>query len=215
MLALKGCIVTIDTMGCQTEVAQTIRAEEGNYVLALKTNQGRLHGDVEALFAEALAAPDGGLIHDTHRAVDGDHGRIEIRQAWVITDAATLRYLNPEERWPDLQSIGMVQAERRVGTEVSRETRYYISSLTASARTLHDAVRSHWGIENKVHWVLDLAFRADESRARVGHSAHNLAVLRHIALNLLRHETTARCGIKARRLKAGWDHQYLLKVLAG
>jgi len=106
-------------------------------------------------------------------------------------------------------------AERRAGTEVSRETRYYISSLAASARTLHDAVRSHWGIENKVHWVLDLAFREDESRARSGHSAHNMAVLRHIALNLLRHETTARCGIKARRLKAGWDLPYLLKVLAG
>ncbi len=215
MLALKGCIVTIDAMGCQTEVAQTIRAGDGDYVLALKKNQGRLHGDVEALFTEALAAPDTGLIQDTHRDVTGDHGRIEIRQAWVITDAATLCYLDPEGRWPDLHGIGMVQAERRVGTEVSRETRYYISSLAASARTLHDAVRSHWGIENKVHWVLDIAFREDESRARIGHSAHNMAVLRHIALNLLRHEKTARCGIKARRLKAGWDLPYLLKVLAG
>jgi len=215
MLALKGCIVTIDAMGCHTAVAQTIRAGDGDYVLALKKNQGRLHSDVEALFAEALATPDTGLVHDTYRAVDGDHGRIEIRRTWVITDTATLRYLDPDERWPDLQSVGMVQAERRVGTEVSRETRYYISSLAASARTLHDAVRSHWGIENKVHWVLDIAFREDESRARIGHSAHHMAVLRHIALNLLRHETTARCGIKARRLKAGWDLPYLLKVLAG
>lgn len=215
LLALKGCIVTIDAMGCQTEVAQTIRAGEGDYVLALKKNQGRLHTDVEALFTEALAAPDGGLAAETYRAVEGDHGRIEIRQAWVIDDAATLRYLDPDGRWPDLQSVGMVQAERRVGGEVSHEARYYISSLAASARTLHDAVRSHWGIENKVHWVLDIAFREDESRARAGASAHNLAVLRHIALNLLRHETTARCGIKARRLKAGWDLPYLLKVLAG
>ena len=178
MLALKGCIVTIDAMGCQTEVAQTIRAGEGDYVLALKKNQGRLHGDVEALFTEALAAPAGGLAHDTYRAVDGAHGRIEIRQAWVITDAATLQYLDPEGRWPDLHCVGMVQAERRVGGEVSREARYYISSLAASARTLHDAVRSHWGIENKVHWVLDLAFREDESRARAGASAHNLRLVR-------------------------------------
>jgi predicted transposase YbfD/YdcC len=214
MLALEGCIVTIDAMGCQTEVAQTIRDEDGAYVLALKKNQGRLHRDVEALFTEALAAPETGLVHDTHRAVDGDHGRIEIRQAWVITDAATLRYLDLDGRWADLSSVGMVQAERRVGTEVSRETRYYLSSLAPSARTLNDAVRSHWGIENTVHWVLDLAFREDESRVRTGESAHNLAVLRHIALNLLRKEKTARCGIKARRLKAGWDHQYLLKVLA-
>jgi len=214
MLALEGCIVTIDAMGCQTEVARTIRDEGGDYVLALKGNQGRLHGDVEALFAEALAAPGGGLAHDTHRAVDGGHGRIEIRQAWVITDAATLRSLDPDGRWPDLHCIGMVQAERRVGAKVSHETRYYISSLAASARTLNDAVRSHWGIENKVQWVLDLAFREDESRARTGESARNMAVLRHLALNLLRRESTARCGIKARRLKAGWDQQYLLKVLA-
>ena len=215
LLALKGCIVTIDAMGCQTEVAQTIRAGDGDYVLALKKNQGRLHGAVEALFTEALAAPDTGLIQDTHRDVTGDHGRIEIRQAWVITDAATRRYLAPDERWPDLHSVGMVHPERRVGGEVSREMRYYISILTASARTLNDAVRSHWGIENKVHWVLDIAFREDESRARSGHSAHNMAVLRHSALNLLHHDKTARCGIKARRLKAGWDLSYLLTVLAG
>lgn len=102
---------------------------------ALKKNQGRLHGDVEALFAEALAAPDGGLAPATHRAVDDGHGRIEIRQAWVIDDAATLRYLDPEGRWPDLPCVGMVRAERRIGTDVSHETRSYISSLAASART--------------------------------------------------------------------------------
>jgi len=221
MLALEGCIVTIDAMGGQTEVAPTIRDEEGDDVRALKKNQGRLYGDGAALCAEARTTDVAHLApatHDTHRTGDGDgdgdHGRIEIRQAWVITDAATRRYLDPEGRWATLRSVGMVQAERRVGTEVSRETRYYISSLAASARTLHDAVRSHGGSENTVHWVLDLAFREDESRARTGESARNLAVLRHRALNLLQRETTARCGIKARRLKAGWDHQYLLKVLA-
>ncbi len=182
-------------MGCQTEVARTIRDEGGDDALALKGNQGRLHGDVEALFAEALAAPDGGLAHQTHRAVDGGHGRIAIRQAWVIDDPATLRSLDPDGRWPDLRRVGMVQAERRVGTEVSRETRSYLSSLAASARTLNDAVRSHGGSENKAHRVLDLAFREDESRARTGESARNLAVLRHRALHLLRRESTAL-----------WDH---------
>jgi len=214
MRALEGCIVTIDALGCQTEVARTIRDEGGDYVLALKGTQGRVQGDVEALCTEALATPGGGLAHETHRAVDGGHGRSEIRQAWVIDDPATLRYLDPDGRWPDLHCVGMVQAERRVGTEVSRETRSYISSLAASARTLNNAVRSHGGIENKVHWVLDLAFREDQSCARTGESARNMAVLRHRALNLLRRESTARCGIKARRLKAGWDHQYLLNVLA-
>jgi len=135
MRALEGCIVMIDALGCQTEVARTIRGEGGDDVLALEGNQGRLQGDGEALVAEAFAAPGGGLAHDTHRAVDGGHGRSEIRQAWVITDPATLRYLDPEGRWPDLCSVGMVQAERRVGTEVSHETRSSISSLAASART--------------------------------------------------------------------------------
>jgi len=171
LLVLTGCVVTIDAMGCQTEVARTIRAGEGDYVLALKKNQGRLHGDVEALFVEALAAPDGGLAHDTHRAVDGGHGRIEIRQAWVIDDAATRRSLDPEGRWPDLRCIGMVRAERRIGTEVSHETRYYISRLAASARTLHDAVRSHWGIENKVHYKMcDCTHTGPQNVVRIQHA---------------------------------------------
>jgi predicted transposase YbfD/YdcC len=215
LLALQGCIVTIDAMGCHASLAQAIVDKEADYVLALKDNQPRLSADVQALFADAQAADFAGLAHQTHRQVAGGHGRVEVRRAWTITDPAYLRYLDPQGTWPHLRSIGMVQAERRVGTRVTHEVRYYLSSLEGAeaARALNTAVRSHWGIENRLHWMLDVAFREDESRVRVGHAAHNLALLRRIALTLLQHEPTARCGIKAKRLKAGWDHRYLLKVL--
>jgi predicted transposase YbfD/YdcC len=216
LLALEGCIVTIDAMGCHASIAQAIVDKEADYVLALKDNQPRLSADVQALFADAQAIDFVGIAHATHRQVDGGHGRVEIRQAWAITDPAHLRYLDPDGAWPNLRSIGMVRAERRVGDQTTQEVRYYLSSLDGAgvARALNAAVRAHWGIENGLHWVLDVAFREDESRVRTGHAAHNLALLRRIALTLLQHESTARCGIKAKRLKAGWDHRYLLKVLA-
>jgi len=151
--------------------------------------------------------------------VDGGHGRVEIRAAWAITDPAPLAYLDPDGAWPHLRAIGRVRAERRVGrgAATSVETRYYRASVggPTPARTLNRAVRSHGDIENDLHWVLDIAFRADECRVRVGHAAHNLAVLRPIALTLLRRERTTRGGIKAKRLKAGWDHRYLLQILDG
>ncbi len=216
LLALEGCIVTIDAMGCHAPIAHAIIDGGGDYVLALKGNQGRLFADAQALFADAQAVGFVDIAHDHHRAVDGGHGRVEIREAWAITDPAHLAYLDPEGTWPDLRALGVVRAERRVGDQTSAETRYYLASLDgpAPARALNRAVRSHWDIENGLHWVLDLAFREDECRVRVGHAAHNLAVLRHIALALLRQERTARIGIKAKRLKAGWDHRYLRKVLA-
>ncbi len=217
LLALKGCIVTIDAMGTHASVAQAIVDKEADYVRALKDNQPRLFADVQALFADAEAVAFRGVEHRTDRRVDGGHGRVEIRQAWAITDPAHLRYLDPDGAWPHLRSIAMVRAERRSGDRTTQEVRYYLSSLDGPgvAHTLNGAVRAHWGIENGLHWTLDVAFREDESRVRTGHAAHNLALLRRIALTLLQHEPTARCGIKAKRLKAGWDHRYLLKVLAG
>jgi len=208
--------VTIDAMGCHATIAQAIVEGGGDDVLALKGNQGRLFADTQALFADAQAVGFAGIAHDHHRAVDGGHGRVEIRAAGAITDPAHLAYLDPKEAWPKLRGIGMVRAERRIGEQTSVETRYYLASLggPAPARALNRAVRSHWDSENGLHWVLDLAFREDECRVRVGHAAHNLAVLRHIALTLLRRERTARIGIKAKRLKAGWDHRYLRRVLA-
>jgi predicted transposase YbfD/YdcC len=212
-LALRGCIVTIDAMGCQTAIAQTILDQGADYVLALKGNQPALEQAVQEVFADAEAHGYRSIAHDQHRTVEKGHGRIEERRCRTISEPASLAYVNAEGRWPGLRSIAMVEAERTIGEATSRETRYYISSLAGTAQQLGDAVREHWGIENSLHWVLDIAFREDDCRVRQGEAAQNFAVLRQVALNLLRQEPTAKVGVKAKRLKAGWDAQYLLKVL--
>jgi len=214
LLMLKGCIVTIDAMGCQTDIAQTIIDREADYVLALKENQGTIYHAVVHLFADAHATAFVDYDYDAAQTVDGGHGRVEIRRYWTISDPLTLAHLDPDREWAGLRGIGMVAAERRAKGKVTHETRYYLTSLTDAA-TFGRAVRGHWGIENGLHWVLDIAFREDESRARAGASAANLVVLRHIAVNLLKKEQTAKVGIKNKRLKAGWDERYLLKVIAG
>jgi predicted transposase YbfD/YdcC len=214
LLLLNGCIVTIDAMGCQTKIAQTIIDREADYVLALKENQETLYHEVVHLFADAEETGGANYTTDDAQTVDSGHGRVEIRRYQTISDPATIAHLDPDAEWAGLRGIGMVEAERREKGKVSRERRYYLTSLVDAA-TFGQAVRGHWGIENGLHWVLDIAFREDESRARVGASAANLVVLRHIALNLLKQERTAKVGIKNKRLKAGWDERYLLKVIAG
>ncbi len=212
LLALTGCIVTIDAIGCQTAIAQAIRAQGADYVLALKANQETVYQAVVAAFAERGPAADLPYRHDTYREVDKGHGRVEVRTTTVINDPDLLAWLNPDHAWDGLRGVVRVEAERRIDGAVSHETRYYLTSLRA-ARPVHDAVRRHWGIENSVHWVLDMACREDLSRVRVGHGAHNFSLLRRLSLNLLRQDHTARCGIKGRRLKAALSPAYLLTTL--
>jgi predicted transposase YbfD/YdcC len=213
LLDLQGCTVTIDAMGCQTAIAEQIVAQGADYVLALKDNQEKLHRDVQATFQYAQEAGFCGIAHDTYRTVDGAHGRLETRQAWIITEPEYLAYLNPTEAWRELQAIGMVDAERCVNGKTTRDQRYYLLSAAMDARAFAEAVREHWGIENCVHWVLDVTFREDDSRVRTDNAAQNFAVLRHIALNLLRQEPSTG-SIKTKRLRAGWDATYLRKVLS-
>lgn len=213
-LAITGCIVTIDAMGCQRQIAQQITDQGGDYVLSLKANQGSLLADVEDCFAQAAKAKASGVGYDHSQTVDKGHGRLERRRAWVISDEAMIDWLQDHHQWPGLGAIGRIKAQRRIGTQVEAESRYYLLSRPLGAGEFAQVVRSHWGIENRVHWVLDMAFREDQSRIRRGYAAQNFAVLRHLALNLLqRHPTKRKLSIKARRLKAGWDRSYLLQLL--
>jgi predicted transposase YbfD/YdcC len=213
-LALAGCLVTSDAMGCQRAIAEQIVAQQGDYVLALKENQPTLHADVQACFAQLDAASASSTVGvDRALATDKGHGRLEIRRQMVLSDPETLAWLQEAHHWPGLVAVGQVAAERRSGTQVGHETRYYLLSRVLSAAAFGAAVRSHWGIENQVHWVLDMTFGEDQSRVRAKHAAENLAVLRHLALNLVRRVPQPRLSLKARRLAAGWEPDFLLQIL--
>ena len=214
VLNLVGCIVTIDAMGTQTAIAQGIREQEADYVLALKGNQSTLQEEVIESFDKLNAKANAQI--DTTTQID--HGRIEQRICHVVE---AKDYLTPKTlaKWVDLQSIIKIEAyiTYKNGKNKGKQTyeeRYYISSLKPDAKKINNAVQAHWGIETKLHWVLDIAFREDDSRVRKGHADENLAIVRHIAVNKLKNEKSCKRGIKAKRKKAGWDNEYLLKVLA-
>ncbi len=211
LLEVKGNIVTIDAMGCQKAIAAGIIDRGGNYVLALKGNQGRLSEQVNQFFTQAQANQFAGIAHEYHETVDGGHGRVEVRRYWTVTVPPEI---TEAAKWKGLQSIGMVESERHIGAKVTAgETRYYITSLDSDAKRFGRAVRGHWGIENRLHWSLDVTFNEDGCRVRQGQAAENFAVLRHLALNLLQQDKTTRLGIKAKRFKAALDPQYLAKLL--
>jgi predicted transposase YbfD/YdcC len=212
LLDLKGCIVTIDAMGCQKDIAHTITQQDADYVLALKENHPTLYEDVTLFMQDAKAHNLGQVAYQCEETVDADHGRLEIRTYWITSD---IEWLGAKASWSNLHSIGMVESHREVGDHIAKETRYYLTSLPCDATQFAKAVREHWGVENSLHWVLDVSFREDDCRIRQEKGAHNCAVWRHIALHLLQRESGHKRGIKARRKRAGWDRQYLIKVLVG
>jgi predicted transposase YbfD/YdcC len=213
VLEIAGCIVTLDAIHCQTETVETIVNKGADYVLPVKENQPRLLEALQGLFDDP--AEMRWVECEYHRTEDRGHGRVEIRECWSTSDPEYLNYIGTLAEWRGLQSIVMIQTERQLGDKTTVSRRYFISSLRSDAERLLQAVRGHWGIENKVHWVLDIAFREDDCRIRKGYSAENFAVLRHIALNLLRRETSAKRSIKGKRMKAALDEKYLFKVLTG
>jgi predicted transposase YbfD/YdcC len=214
-LDLHGCLVTIDAMGCQVDIAEQIIEQGGDYLFSLKGNQSNLHEDVELLFDDLEESNYTAYQYDHDKSVDKGHGRIEIRECWTISAPEIIRYLRGANRFTNLQTVVKVRAERYIdGKKPTVENRYFIGSATTQAAEALRATRTHWQVENSLHWILDIAFREDESRIRKNHGAQNFALLRHIALNALKQETSAKVGIKNKRLKAGWDENYLLKVLS-
>lgn len=205
LLVVKGCIVTIDAMGCQKDIVSAIVEKEANYLIAVKGNQGNLQEQVKDSFRFLPAVS---VSEDT----DCGHGRVETRRCSVISDLSLIEH---REEWKNLRSLIKIETERydKCRQATLKETRLYISSLEADADLINRSVRSHWGVENSLHWVLDVAFNEDHSRKRAGNAAQNFSLINRIALNLLKNEKSAKVGVRGKRLKAGWDNDYLLKIL--
>jgi predicted transposase YbfD/YdcC len=210
MMAIEGAIVTIDAAGCQRNIAEIILEKKADYVLALKGNQGSLRADVEVFAAEQKANGFKDTQVSRHETVDGDHGRIETRTYTVIHDVA---WLQERHNWPGLKAIVMVQSRREIGDKIERETRFYITSLPWAACLLGAVVRSHWAVENSLHWVMDMVFRDDECRVRTDHAPANFTTLKHMAHNLIR-KAPGKHSLRLRRKAAAWDDNYLASLIA-
>ena len=220
LLYIEGCIITIDAMGTQKDIAEQICEKGADYMLALKDNQSNLRAEVEGIFDAECAAQQAEekskkrssvKVADVFETSESSHGRQETRRIYSLEAP---EWLYTKEKWRNLNSLVMVEAKREVNGKESIERRYYISSLAPNAKQAAEVIRSHWGIENSSHWILDVAFREDQSRVRVGNAPENLALIRKLTHNLLQMETSLKRGIKTKRLRAGWDRNYLLKILS-
>jgi predicted transposase YbfD/YdcC len=211
LLQLKDCMVTIDAMGCQKDIAAKIVNAEADYLLAVKDNQPTLAADVAAVFQDARQDPTLLDSMDFHSTDEKGHGRKEVRRCWT---SSLVERVSQLDQWQGLQTLVLIESERTVGGKTTIEQRHYICSRPdISAQEALAASRSHWGIENELHWVLDVAFREDDCRIRAGHAGENFAVIRHLAINLLKSVKGTKIGIKNRRLRAGWDNAFLMRVL--
>lgn len=211
VLELKGCIVTIDAMGCQKSIAEQIVSKKADYVLALKGNQGQLHSEVKEFFELAYASGFKGVEIEQYEESDKGHGRIEHRQCFVVK--ANTRWFPSSQQWPHLKQIVMVKSRRELQDKMTEDTRYYITSTNASAQKLLAITRAHWGIENSLHWTLDVTFREDESRIRAEASPENFAIIRHIALNLLKKDTSIKASVKRKRLMAALNDEFRERLI--
>jgi predicted transposase YbfD/YdcC len=213
MLDLAGAVLSIDAIGCNRRIAGKIVAAKADYVLQVKGNQSKLQKAIASLIDDAILDGFKGMCADSYEQTDGDHGRIETRKVHVTWDVQFLGKIG--KRWPGLKSIAVVDATRELHGTCSTERHYYISSLDArrTARQFACYIRGHWSVENNLHWQLDMSFDEDQRRVRCGNGAENFSRLCRIGLNLLKSETTAKCGIKNKRKICGWDNDYLLKVV--
>jgi len=214
ILAISGCIVTIDAIGTQTNIAKTIVEAKADYVLSLQENQGHLYEDISVLFAVDQAQNFQYASLEYAETTNKDHGRIEVREGWSSSNPEYLKLIRDREHWLGLKSIAMIISTRIIDGKETKRVRFFISSLESNAQQILHVVRKHWSIENDLHWVLDVALNEDPSRVRKDQAPENFAVLRHMALNLLKQEKTAQGGIHAKQLQAAWKEDYLLKVLA-
>jgi predicted transposase YbfD/YdcC len=212
LLDISGCIVTIDAMGCQKKIAAQIVGQGADYVFSLKGNQGNMHDDIELFFEDALNRKFKDMEHGYLETVEGDHGRVETRKYYTVED---IDWLDGKDKWTKLKTIGMVQSERYSDGKTTIENRYFISSLASGTECFANAVRSHWGIENTCHWILDIAFREDDCRKRKGNSAANFSRVRRMAMNLLKSNEAVKAGMKAKRKVAGWSNDFVEKLIAG
>jgi predicted transposase YbfD/YdcC len=214
-LDLSGCVVTVDALNTQTQIAEQIVAADADYIMAVKGNQGTLYEDLHLLFEGFEEAFYQDVSHQTAKMTGQGHGRQEYRQVWVVSEPDYRAYLRQAGKWAKLHSlIKLVTVRYEAATDqMDTTTRYFISSWQASAQAFLQAIRDHWQIENGLHWVLDIAFREDDSRIRKDHAPQNMTLIRHIALNLLKQDTSAKVGIATKRQRAGWDNDYLAKVV--